>query len=200
MIKAVLFDLGGVLVTDIVRVLEEFVSKTAGIPIDKVQLVRRDHWSNYELSKMSGIEFMQKEIDNAGMKMSPQELLERSYDMIEYYADSVDMVKRLKATGRYKLGVISNNTLEWARFEKDDMGLGQYFDVWISSADVNECKPMHSIYLLAAERLGIDPSDCVFIDDKQKCIAGAVEVGMVGIQFEDAKQLEAELKQLGLDF
>ena len=62
-------------------------------------------------------------------------------------------------------------------------------------------KPDPRIYRLLFERYGLDPSECVFLDDRQVNVDAAVQQGMKGIRFdryEDARgQLEEILKTSG---
>ncbi len=73
------------------------------------------------------------------------------------------------------------------------------FRVILSGSDVTEKKPSPAPYLLAAERLGADPSDCLVIEDALSGVKSAKSAGMrcaaVTTSFE-----EAELKSAGADF
>lgn len=57
------------------------------------------------------------------------------------------------------------------------------FDGIICSADVGLAKPEPKIYALAAERLGLSPAECVFVDDLERNIEAAHETGMHAIRF-----------------
>jgi HAD superfamily hydrolase (TIGR01509 family) len=61
-------------------------------------------------------------------------------------------------------------------------------------------KPDKRVYLEATRQLKVDPTHCIFIDDRSKNVEAAVEVGMVGIVFQDAKQVERELAGFGYVF
>jgi putative hydrolase of the HAD superfamily len=58
----------------------------------------------------------------------------------------------------------------------------ELFDEVVISGEVGLRKPQPEIYLLAAERIGSDPKDCVFVDDFKVNADGAAAVGMFGIQ------------------
>ncbi len=57
-------------------------------------------------------------------------------------------------------------------------------------------KPEPEIFLLAAERLGADPTDCVFVDDLRENCAGAEAVGMTAVLHRDAEKTIARLEEL----
>ena len=84
-------------------------------------------------------------------------------------------------------------------------GLGIYerapidlFDEAIISGEVRLHKPQPEIYLLAAERLGVEPRDCVFVDDLRENCVGAEAVGMTAVLHrETAATLERLSELLG---
>lgn len=72
------------------------------------------------------------------------------------------------------------------------------FQDTIVSAHEQLLKPDPAIYRLLLDRNDIDPRRAVFIDDSPKNVAGAEAVGMAGILFENADDLRARLRDLGL--
>ena len=99
---------------------------------------------------------------------------------------------RAARAGGVKTGLISNS---W--------GLGIYdrapidlFDETVISGDVGLHKPQPEIYTLACERLGVEPGDCVFVDDLRENITGAEAVGMTAILHRDSAGTVAQLEEL----
>lgn len=78
-------------------------------------------------------------------------------------------------------GIVSNDPggpgAQWLR----DLGGGTFVDDVVLSGDVSIAKPDAAIYRLAAQRLGLSPGQCVFVDDLEVNVRGAVAVGMVGV-------------------
>ena len=91
---------------------------------------------------------------------------------------AVEVIEELRRRG-YRLGLISVCSEEvpqlWA-----DTELAPLIDEAVFSCSVGVAKPSPRIYELAAERLGVDPGDCVFIDDQPDFVRGAVEARMDG--------------------
>jgi FMN phosphatase YigB (HAD superfamily) len=108
--------------------------------------------------------------------------------------DVITLAGRLH--GEYKTALLSNvgrgriNTL----FTPDE--LTGVFDAVILSSEVGMVKPNADIYHLAAARLGLDPSECVMIDDILRNIEGAKAIGMYGLVCASAKQCETDLMNL----
>ena len=103
----------------------------------------------------------------------------------------ISAVRAARAAG-IKTGLISNS---W--------GLGIYerapvdlFDETVISGDVGMHKPQPEIYELACERLGIKPTDCVFVDDLRENTEGAEAVGMTGILHRDSAATVEKLEEL----
>ena len=104
---------------------------------------------------------------------------------------------KLKAQG-YKLAVLSNantGTLQ-RKMSPEQLGV---FDELIVSAEVGMLKPDRGIYLLAAERLGVAPEECVFTDDSKEYAKAAEDAGMRSIWFEDTEQFKTQLEKLLAD-
>lgn len=104
--------------------------------------------------------------------------------------------KRLK--DRYKIAILSNaniGTLE-RKFSPEQL---QLFDAIVVSAEVHITKPDPAIYILTAEKLGVAPEECVFLDDIPEYCQGAESVGMQSICYQNFVQgkqaLEALLSQ-----
>ncbi|TXG78127.1 HAD family phosphatase [Patescibacteria group bacterium] len=70
------------------------------------------------------------------------------------------------------------------------------FDAQVVSAEVGHVKPDPEIYELAARKLGVAPSECVFTDDSLAYCQGAEAVGMQAIQFRDREQFVRDLEAI----
>lgn len=85
----------------------------------------------------------------------------------------------------HKLGIINNGTFFTYPLFELSFHFSQKFDVFISSAVEGVGKPDPAIYLLACERLGSHPQNCLFMDDNEENILGAKQVGMQTIYWPD---------------
>ena len=74
--------------------------------------------------------------------------------------------------------------------------LEQDFDPIVESGVVGWAKPEPQAYEITADRLGVRLGECVFIDDRQEYVDGAVAVGMKGILYQNLPQLQKELEPL----
>ncbi|MEA2412360.1 MAG: putative hydrolase of the superfamily [Thermoleophilaceae bacterium] len=91
-------------------------------------------------------------------------------------------------------GLISNS---WGAGLSYDMSLlDELFEAIVISGDVGMHKPEPAIYMLGAERLGLRPEECVFVDDLRENCQGAEEVGMTAILHRGADSTLPELEKL----
>lgn len=77
-----------------------------------------------------------------------------------------------------------------------DPRLPDLFDAVVLSGVENVAKPSVEIYRLTAHRLGLEPKECVMVDDLQRNVAGAVAAGMVGVHHRDVDSTLSELVAL----
>ncbi|RKT57458.1 HAD superfamily hydrolase (TIGR01509 family)/HAD superfamily hydrolase (TIGR01549 family) [Saccharothrix australiensis] len=75
-------------------------------------------------------------------------------------------------------------------------GWEELFDVVVTSGEVGCAKPDRRIYLLVAERLGLAPDACVFVDDLAVNVRGAAAAGMVGVHHRSVRSTLEELEVL----
>lgn len=95
----------------------------------------------------------------------------------------------------YKIGMLSNAGENWLDeiFQPDQVEL---FDAILLSYEIGHIKPDRIMYETIAERLGVEPTECIFIDDQPKYCDGAREAGMQVIQYIDFAQMSDDLNQL----
>jgi len=134
--------------------------------------------------------------ERAGRPLPPlHEEWRRSQRAIE---PNLQLVRDLQSA--YKLAILSNADLSLRGRLEGDIGIHHLFDDVVCSAEVGMAKPEAAIYQLAAERLGLEPGECVFVDDLDTNVEAAREVGMRAVLFRVDKgdDLRAQLAALGV--
>jgi len=104
----------------------------------------------------------------------------------------LDAVLKARQAG-IRTGLISNS---WGTSRYDRSRLGELFDGVVISGEVGIRKPAPEIYALGAERIGVWPDRCVFVDDLPFNLEPAAELGMATVHHLSAEQTIAELEQL----
>jgi epoxide hydrolase-like predicted phosphatase len=130
-----------------------------------------------------------------GSPVRAEGLLARMFSGFRAADDMVGAVRRARQRG-LKTALLSNS---WGMDYPRD-GWDELFDVTVISGEVGMRKPDAEIYLLCAQRLGLPPEQCVFVDDLPPNVRGAAAVGMVGVLHRSYEQTLGELEVLlGVD-
>ncbi|MBN6034498.1 HAD-IA family hydrolase [Amycolatopsis sp. 195334CR] len=74
--------------------------------------------------------------------------------------------------------------------------LAPFFDALVFSGEVGVAKPDERVFLLTADRLGLPPEHCAFVDDSAGNVRGAVAAGMVGVHHTSVNATLLELDAL----
>ena len=104
----------------------------------------------------------------------------------------VAMVLAARAAG-VRTGLISNS---WGTGRYDRARLAELFDGVVISGEVGMRKPAPEMYTLGAERIGLEPSSCVFVDDLRFNLTPAAELGMGTVHHVESSRTIAELEGL----
>ena len=99
---------------------------------------------------------------------------------IEAVAAVADLARRYHAEGR-KISVASGSDISLVAPSLERAGLLELFDIIITPADVERGKPAPDMFLLAAERMGVAPRECLVFEDGQAGIDAANAAGMVSV-------------------
>lgn len=83
----------------------------------------------------------------------------------------------------YNIAILSNDVSEWSVYLREKYRINEFVEFSIISGDVGYRKPSEDIYKLALEKIGVEPSDCVFVDDRDKNLKPALQLGMKVIRF-----------------
>ncbi|MBN2878344.1 MAG: HAD family phosphatase [Clostridia bacterium] len=107
----------------------------------------------------------------------------------------IDFINALKNKVK-KVALLSNINFEVKDYVKDELGLFKYFDETICSCDLQLLKPELGIYQYAANKVGIEPEKCLFIDDMEANVIGAREAGLNSMVFQGYGHLVDEIDKL----
>ena len=109
-----------------------------------------------------------------------------------FRADDVVVALLRRVRGHMPLVLVTNATLELER-DLESMGLADLADHVVSSARVGVTKPDREIYEIAAERAGVATHQCLFVDDRLENVEAAITLGMTGVHYRGAVDLQEAL-------
>jgi len=206
MIKAVLWDFGGVITTSPFEAFNRY-ERERGLPVAFIRSINATNpesnaWAMLESSRIDVAEFDEKFADEArarGHEVRGSDVLALlSGDVRDAMVTALERIKR-----EYRVGCITNNvsssgegpgmarTAERASRVADVMDL---FDVVIESSKVGIRKPDPGIYEIACREIGVEPQEAVFLDDLGINLKPARQMGMTTIKVVDPEAALAELE------
>ena len=195
-IRAVFFDLGGVILRTEYQAPRQHLAEKLGMEYDDLVKVVFDSESGYKasLGAITPDEHWAAVIKRLKRPASELEAIRHEF----FAGDIIDrtLLNFLRSLrGTYITGLISNawgDLREYIVREKFD----DAFDHMIISAEVGAVKPDAKIYQVALEQAGVRANEAVFVDDFAVNIEGCEKVGMQGIYFEDSESTLQQLKEL----
>lgn len=198
MLKAVIFDVGGVLIRTHSRTgREKWAARFEMDSWDFENFVfRSESGRQAELGRKSFVAHWHWLGDHFGLNET--ELAEMRHDFFAGDALNeplVAYVQRLREAG-YRTALLSNYADNARRLWQETYPFLQYFDGVTISAEVGVAKPTPDIYHIAAENTGVAVTEALFIDDFIENVEGARAVGMQAIHYSDPAVAQEQLVAL----
>jgi epoxide hydrolase-like predicted phosphatase len=190
-------DFGGVLTTSIWPAFSAFC-EGEGLETDAVrELFKRDPRAladlrELETGSVEPAEFERRFAEHLGIPDRSDGLIERLFAGLEPDEKMIGAVRTARAAG-HPTGLISNS---WGRAIYDDDLMAELFEAVVISGEVGLHKPEPAIYLLACERLGVEPAGAIFVDDLRENCAGAEAVGMAAVLHRETDETVRRLEEL----
>jgi putative hydrolase of the HAD superfamily len=200
--KAVLWDFGGVILSSPFEAFRRFESEH-GLPIDFIRGVNAinphsNAWALMERSEITPDQFDElfaKEAQALGHQVRGADVL--SLLAGDVRPEMVELLDRVKDAGLL-VACLTNNTVESTNSVEDARSVQiaeimSRFDVIVESSKIGVRKPEPRFYEIACEMLGVEPADCVFLDDLGINLKPAAAMGMTTIKVTSAAQAIADL-------
>ena len=206
-IKAVIFDVGGVIQESPLAFLRDFEARNdlpdgfvAGI-VGNYAARPNGAWQRLERGELLLDEFCRifdSEIANLGYSVSTAAIMLEMADYAVVRPQMLEAVRRIRAHGIKTAGLTNN----WLMEEKDEERevLENSFDAFIESCRTGLRKPDPRIYEITCEALGVLPGEAAFLDDIGANLKTAAKLGMLTIKVENPGEALRELGEaLGID-
>ncbi len=196
MSRGLLVDFGGVLTTNVFASFRSFC-EAEGLEPNTVKEMFRSRGEGLDLLRqLERGELTVEQFEpkfGAVLGISETEgMVERLFAGVGPDERMVEAVRRTRAAG-IPTGLISNS---WGRTTYDEQLIDELFDAAVISGDVGLHKPEPEIFHLGAERIGVPPEECVFVDDLRENCEGAAAVGMTPILHRGADTSVPEMERL----
>ena len=197
---AILFDVGGVLLTDSWDVRERALA-AAHFHLDEADLQAR-HLEISELWERGGMTmraYLEVAVFYEPRSFSHDQFVAFMLDQSKLLPNgAMEILKELAASAsrRLLIGSLNNESRELNEYRFKTFGLRNYFDVTLTSCYLGLRKPDRAMYQRAIDIVGRPPERILFIDDRPANVAGAEAAGLTALRFTGADTLRAELQRL----
>ncbi len=188
MIRAFVFDFGGVLVQGAHAQWYYNLAERLGLPIEHwMETLYGPAWKDAYTGRIGCFRWI----------VPALEIIPRVYYGARWlHREVVDIVERLG--DHYRIGLLSNASSRLERWLVDPLGIRYLFDAVVISAIEGVAKPNPLAFELALQRLGVAPHETLFVDDLTSNTAAAASLGMDTITFTTPPDLRYQIERRGL--
>lgn len=202
-ITTLIFDLGNVVLTndwhyDCPEKFQAY-SDYFSITYDDMERGWNAFWPQFCIGEITEDEFWSGFLKTAGAKkmdINQAKKLWRDYQ--KQIQNMLDLLGKLKE--HYRLAALTTISKEWLDYKREKYNLDSYFEVIVSSGYSGLAKPDPKIYRTFLKKLNVKPQECLFIDDSQRTLPPAEDLGIKTILFSGQSDLEKSLKKLGIKY
>ena len=199
-LKAIIFDLGGVLVDWNPEYLFE-------------KLIQNEEERKWFLQNVCTLDWNEQQDAGRTIKEATEELVKQHPEWKEhihaYYDrwtemlagpihDTVEIFREIKETTNYKLYALTNWSAELFPVALELYEFLHWFDGRVVSGEEKMRKPSHEFYHVLLKRFNLQPHETLFIDDNLRNIKAAEEIGIRSIHFKNPQQLKEALNEIGI--
>lgn len=185
MIRAIIFDCFGVLITDALQAIRDKAGAHDAAAVQEISDIiaannrglMEPTESNERIAAILGM-------TSTELRTMVSEGEVKNHELMAY-------LQTLRA--KYKTAMLSNIAGSSLRKRFGEAELDAHFDVVVASSDIGFAKPEPEAYQTVADQLGVRCDECVFIDDRTLFCDGATSVGMQAILYTNFAQFKREL-------
>jgi epoxide hydrolase-like predicted phosphatase len=192
LIKAVLWDIGGVLYRVDFKTVHAEASRRLNLPESTIGDLYKEHRPDFLLGRKNMSEIIRArfgtQADITGIFAQVMQ------EYTNFHPEVIQIVDTLRPLlVQVAFTNLSDNRESFDRKNK----VFDHFDEVMLSYKIGLKKPDPAFFRYACEKLRIEPSEALLIDDRQENVAGAVAFGMKGILYQNPAQLQRDLRDLG---
>lgn len=201
MIKAIAFDLGGVVLASEQEQFYRHAQAAFGLPLTKIKEVMWRHQPDLERGDLTISQFWQAVMSDLGQ---PYDAAKDDHLWSDHYVEDsiinegiLRLIDQIRDQG-IKVVLLSNTHAEHVDLNRH-RHIFEHFDVCFFSNEMRARKPEAKAYKYVLNKLGIEPVELVFFDDRPENVDGAKDLGIQAFKYHDSDHVISELKELGLN-
>lgn len=180
MIKAVLFDMDGLMIDSEPLHYQAFNKVFQEFGKELPEAVNNEKYVG-----ISDKDVAQDMVVRFNLSIAPEEVVakEQEYymELLQHHVGSqpglLDLLQDLKKNN-YRTAIASGSTVSEIEAVMGALHIEKFIDAYVSADEVEKGKPAPDIFLLAAKRLGCKPHECLVLEDAPSGLKGAITCGM----------------------
>ena len=195
MIRAVIFDMDGVLID---AKEWHYNALNQSLSLFGYSISLEDHLTTYDglptkkkLEMLTDRQGLPRRLHHFLNEMKQQYTMDLVYSCCKPSFQHEYALAELKRLG-FRLGVASNSIRQTVEVMMERSHLTRHLDLMLSNQDVNEPKPSPEIYTVAIRHFGLKPSECVIVEDNENGIRAAKASGAHVLVVRDVHDVNLE--------
>ncbi len=193
------FDLGGVLLTNAWDTgIRKRTAETFELDYAEFQTRHEMLKTAFETGRLSLDHYVNKAVFHRPRPFTSNEFKTFMFGQSQLLGDTLDFVRALAKTGKYRLYTLNNESRELHEHRVKAFGLDQIFQGFLTSCYLGQVKPDEDIYLNALGIAATSREHAVFIDDRALNVEPATALGLNAYHFQGLEGLREFLKERGV--
>lgn len=195
-IKGIIFDFNGPIMTEDADIVFEKHSLRRGFEKDAIKRLVKEYYKGAHKGDFKDIvDFFARTKPSLAITVDEMnEIFKEMHATKKINQETIELISSLKK--QYKIALLTNFTADLEKFLKDMFNIYGLFDVVVNSYDIRVKKPDPKAFDYVLEKLNLEPSEVIFVDDKEEHIAVAKNLEMQAILYKDFKQFKADLNNI----
>lgn len=199
MIKTLLIDIGGVLLTngwdrhERAKAIEHF-----GLEPEEFAMRHEMAFEEHEVGRITLDQFLDRAVFYKPRTFTCPEFKEFMFAQSAELPDMIAFIKELKAKHGLVVAAVSNEGRELQQFRIKKFKMEEYIDSFLISSFLFWRKPGETIFQIALDVTQSNPAETVFIDNLKLSVEVATTLGIHGVHHVDVASTRAKLAELGL--
>jgi putative hydrolase of the HAD superfamily len=199
-IKAIILDYGDVISLPPDPAVMSSMAAMFGIPVERFRQFYGFFRHDYDRGALEPAEYWNKIAESAGVHLDAERIAHLRKSDVMMWSRLNEPVLRwvdeLRGAG-YKTAVLSNMHVDMVERVSNDGAWKARFDVLALSSSLGMAKPRAEIFEYCLKKLGVRPSEAMFIDDRDENIEAALRVGIAGLCAPSTEALIDLLDMIG---
>ncbi|HKN61299.1 MAG TPA: HAD family phosphatase [Candidatus Acidoferrales bacterium] len=198
--RAVILDYGAVLCHEPLPHEIEFMAGVFRMSPPEFLALWAAHRGPYDRGDLSTPEYWSIVSREAGVGLTPELIDQLSQADKEMWSrvntEMINWLSTLRPAG-YQTALLSNMQFDMIAHMRANFPWLSHFDHQIFSAEVRTIKPDPAIYRHCLQRLGVEPHEAIFVDDREENVVAARSLGIIAFHFRSVPELRRDLESAG---